>query len=182
MRLLALLSLFFFYSTLQLSAQRFLADSSHVRFFSQALLEDIEATNSQGQGVIDIKKGEFAFSIPIKSFQFEKSLMQEHFNENYMESEKYPKATFHGKMLNFSEEVTDWQEVEAEGELEIHGVKRKVKLPAQFLLNQEGKVSAKSSFKVKLKDHKIKVPRMLFQNIAEIIDVDVFFIFSPYEK
>src|SRR4051812_5428639 len=79
--------------------QKYITDKSHVVFFSEATLENITASNSKTSGIINFGTDEFAFSTPVKDFQFAKSLMKEHFNEKYMESDKFPKATFTGKII-----------------------------------------------------------------------------------
>lgn len=161
-------------------AQKFVTDSSHVSFFSEAAIEDIKAHNKAAKSVFDASTGEIVFSVPIGEFEFEKSLMKEHFNENYLETEKYPKSTFKGKLIGF-EPTTGVQEVTASGTLEIHGISREVSIPGKIDYS-EGNVRADAVFMVKLKDYKIKIPRLLFQNIAEEIEVTVTFYYSPYEK
>ena len=87
----------------QVAAQKMMTQESTVSFFSEAVLEDITATTSKAQGILNLENGEFFFRIPITSFLFENDLMREHFNENYMESEKYPYATFKGQLTNFAQ-------------------------------------------------------------------------------
>jgi len=153
--------------------QKFTAKSSNVRFFSSAPLEDIEATTTSSRSVIDLTSGEFAFVIKIKDFKFEKSLMQEHFNENYMETEKYPEATFAGKIQNWSGSDGK-QEVVAAGELKVHGINRKVEIKATIDFKGD-KASIESVFTIKLVDHKIKIPKAVFYNIAEEVEVTIKF-------
>jgi polyisoprenoid-binding protein YceI len=172
-----ILLLLFLLSPCFTTAQRISAKTNKVTFFSDAAIEDITATTTKAAGIIDLSNLEFAFSVPIKEFQFEKSLMKEHFNEKYMETEKFPKATFLGKMQNY-DPAAETQEVQAIGKLTIHGVTRDVDIPAT--MKKEGanyKVGAK--FIVKLEDYKIAIPQLLFQNIAESVEVTVDFNFSP---
>ncbi|PIY10641.1 MAG: YceI family protein [Flexibacter sp. CG_4_10_14_3_um_filter_32_15] len=166
--------LFVFQSSFSsVSAQRYVLEESKVYFFSSAPMEDIEANNKDCKGVIDTKTNAFSFRIPIKSFVFSSSLMQEHFNENYMESEKYPNATFKGKIEGDYDLKTDGTyNVVAVGDLEIHGKKQARKIPSQILV-KNGKASIKSTFDVKLEDHNIEIPSLLFQKIAESIKVDM---------
>ena len=96
-------------------AQKFKSTASNVHFYSDAPVEDIEATNLDAQSALDLSTGEIVFSIPIKSFTFEKSLMQEHFNENYMESDKYPRAFFKGKVSNYHVGQPEFQNASAKG-------------------------------------------------------------------
>lgn len=160
-----------------LAGQKLVATSSRLVFFSDGIVEDITASNAKTSGIMDLSRQEFAFSSPIKEFEFEKSLMKEHFNEKYMESDKYPKATFVGSIRNFNAEATS-QDVTAAGKLTIHGVARDVEIPAKMIKTGAGyKVDAK--FPVRLADHKIAIPTLLFKNIAEVVEVTAVFEFSP---
>lgn len=159
-------------------AQKYVTEKSTITFFSEAPLENITAKNSKGNGLISFPSQEFAFSVPIKEFQFAKSLMQEHFNEKYMESEKYPKATFAGKINGFDAKSVQEQKVVAKGKLTIHGVTRDVEIPGT--IRKTGDLYAiAAKFPVKLVDHKIKVPEIMWQKIAEQIDVTVEFSMRP---
>ena len=158
--------------------QKFKSNSSTVHFFSDAPVEDIEATNIDGQSALDIDKGDIVFSIPIKSFVFEKSLMQEHFNENYMESDKYPRATFKGTIKGYDPDALGSQSSEATGILFIHGVENEVTTTGTIEFKQD-EMEINAKFAVKLKDHKIKIPKVVFYNIAEVVDVTINF---SYEK
>jgi polyisoprenoid-binding protein YceI len=171
-----LIFLFILLCPLLASGQKIVAKKSKVAFFSDAAIEDIAATNAKTSSIIDLSKGEFAFSVPIKDFEFEKSLMKEHFNEKYMETEKFPKATFLGKIENFNRDAAS-QEVRAVGKLTIHGVTHDVAIPATIKkIDSNFKVDAK--FVVKLEDYNISIPQLLFQNIAESVEVTVDFTFS----
>lgn len=151
---------------------------SHVRFFSSAPMEDIEAVNSQGTSLFNAETGEIAFSIPIRGFQFEKSLMQEHFNENYLESDKYPTATFKGKIQGFNKGNPSKQKAKAEGTMTIHGVSKKVTIEGDLTLTGNA-AKVQAVFPIEIADYKIKIPKIVFYNIAEIVEVTVTF---DYEK
>ncbi len=153
--------------------QKYNATSSNVRFFSSAPLEDIEANTTTAKSIVDMKTGEFAYAIKIKDFKFDKSLMQEHFNENYLESEKYPEATFTGKILDWSGKKGK-QEVIAQGNLTVHGITREVAIKSTINY-EDNKVSIQSVFPIKLVDHKIKIPKAVFYNIAEEVEVTIKF-------
>lgn len=167
----------FWVMALEGTAQKFVAEKSVITFFSDALIEDITATNSKTLSIFNKQTGEIAFSVPIREFQFDKKLMQEHFNEKYMESDKYPKATFSGKLLNFDETQTGIQNVKASGKLSIHGVTKDVELSGTVQLSD--KLVLKSKFNVKLADYKIKIPQVVFQNIAEVVEVSVDITYKP---
>lgn len=158
-------------------AQKYKSVESKVRFFSEATLENIAADNTDGSSVFDESTGNIVFSIPIKSFEFQKSLMQEHFNENYMESEKYPKSIFKGKVIGF-ENKEGPQKVSAEGELTIHGVTKEVKVDGTMEL-KNNEITLTSVFIVKLADYDVKIPQVLWQNIAEEVEVTLNFIYQP---
>src|SRR5262245_56219005 len=98
-------------------AQKYVTEKSKVLFFSAAVLEDITATNAKATGILNAATSEFAFSIPIKEFEFAKSLMKEHFNEKYLETEKYPRGTFTGKLSGFDANSVELQKVTANGKL-----------------------------------------------------------------
>lgn len=157
----------------------FTAKSSNVHFFSEAPLENIEATNEKAQSILNVTTKKIAVIIPIVEFHFEKPLMEEHFNENYMESHKYKVASFSG-IINENIDITkdgEW-EVTATGKLNIHGVEQDRTLNGK--LTRKGNViTLQSKFQVKLVDHKIEIPKMVIENIAEIIDVTVNIEFQP---
>ena len=106
-------------------------------------------------------------------FHFEKALMEEHFNENYIESDKYPTAIFQGSFSSENDLSVDGDyTIMAEGEITLHGVTKPL-LAEVAIQTSEGKIEAKSNFKIKTADHEIKIPRIVIKNIAEIIDVNV---------
>ena len=147
--------------------------NARVSLFSTAPIEDIAAASTTGTSVFNATTGELAFSVNISSFKFKKSLMQEHFNSEYMESDKYPKATFKGKILeriNISQNGI--YPVSATGELEVHGVTQTRTLQGSITV-KSGVVSIASEFMVKCADHNIEIPKIVFHNIAESIKITV---------
>ncbi len=161
-----------------LLAQKYISNSSYIRFYSEAPVENIEATNDAGKSAFNLSTGEVVFSIPIKSFTFEKSLMQEHFNENYLESDKYPNAKFVGKIHGFESTLDTWQEAKAEGKMTIHGIEQDVTYEGRIKIDQNS-MEMEAIFPIQLEDYKIKIPKVVFYNIAEIVEVTVKF---TYEK
>lgn len=154
----------------------------NVKFFSSAPLEDIEAVTQNGTSVLTTTKNEFFFLVPIKSFTFKSSLMQEHFNENYMESDKYPDARFQGKI---SENI-DWKKdgtynVTVTGKLTIHGEAKDRTIPGTITI-KNGNVSIQAKFDVSCKEHGIKIPSMMTEKIAEVVAVTVSGNYSPFVK
>lgn len=163
---------------------RYLTRQGHIKFFSSAPLEDIEANNYKVLSIVDLSKGQIAVDLLIKAFEFEKKLMQEHFNENYMESGKYPKSTFKGNFdvptgLQAMENGT--YELDVEGELSVHGVKKPLATKA-VLKVEDGQLTGEVFFKVKVKDHEIKIPKVVVRNIAEEVEVTGTFSYEPYKK
>ncbi len=166
---------FFLISTAE--AQRYRLTSSEISFFSSAPMEDIEAHNKKAQSIFDTGSGEIAFVVPIKGFQFKKSLMQEHFNENYLESDKYPHAKFEGNLQGFQPDKPGKQTVTAKGELTIHGVTHSVEVPGEIEMNGS-QIKMKAKFPVKVADYDIEIPTIVFYNIAEVVEVTVNFAYE----
>lgn len=168
----------------QLFAQKFMTRSGHIWFHSEAPLETIEAHNYQATSIIDAETGEIAFSLLIKGFQFEKALMQEHFNEKYLHSDKYPRSTYEGKISNIGKlDLTKpgMHEVELEGNLTIHGVTKAVKTIAT-IENKDGKLYGKAKFPVTVKDYDVSIPSMMARNISETVDVTVDVVYEPHNR
>jgi polyisoprenoid-binding protein YceI len=161
-----------------LLAQKFTVEKSEVGFFSHATIENIAAKTDKSISIFNVSTGEIVFSIPIKEFQFEKNLMKEHFNEKYMETEKYPKSTFQGKITGYQPQGTGEQQAKAVGKLAIHGVTKDIDVPGTIEV-QQGKVVVKAKFIVKLADYEIKIPTMLWKNIAEQVEVTISFTYKP---
>jgi len=148
--------------------------SGHISFTSDAKLEKIEAHNYKVAAVI-ATSGEMEFSLQMKGFEFEKSLMQDHFNENYVESDKFPKATFKGKISNisgisFTKDGTYTANVA--GRLTIHGVTKDVTTSGTITV-KAGKINAVSNFVISLKDYGVKVPGDKLESISNTIKIKV---------
>ncbi len=158
-----------------LFSQKFASTASEIKFYSEAPMENIEAFNKDGKSVISGATREIAFAVSIRGFHFKKPLMEEHFNENYMESEKFKTATFKGKI----NEETDFKkegvyDVTASGKMNIHGVEKDYAIPGKLTIKGD-KISLDSKFKVKVADHKIEIPQLVVKNIAEVVEVTVHF-------
>ncbi|MCF8256032.1 MAG: YceI family protein [Flavobacteriales bacterium] len=165
-------------------AQKYLSKSAHVSFYSDTPMEKIEAHNRQGTTVVDFEKNEMVFTVLMKSFEFEKALMQEHFNEKYVESATYPKGTFKGKFTPKGEIalVKDGTyPVTVEGTMEIKGKTNAVTAEGVFTV-KGGKVSGTSKFEIKLADYGIKIPGAVKDNIAETVQVNVDAQYDAYNK
>jgi polyisoprenoid-binding protein YceI len=166
-----------------MAQSKYIDRAGKASFFSAALIEDIEAHNDQAVSLVDIESGELVASMLMKSFNFRKALMQEHFNENYVESNKYPKATFKGKITNIDAfEISKngkytWN---IDGDITIHGVTRRISLTANASV-ENGTIKAQSVFPLVVKDFKIEIPRLVRNNIAEELEVTVSFNFQPMQ-
>src|ERR1700744_5198788 len=147
--------------------------NAYISIYSSAPLEDISAETSTGQSVFNAATGELVFSLNIRSLTFKKSLMQEHFNTDYMESDKYPKATFKGKIQEHIDVTKDGTyPVTAVGDLDVHGVTQHRSVQGKVTVNN-GTVTMNSEFMVKCADHHIEIPKIVFHNIAESIKMTV---------
>lgn len=120
--------------------------------------------------------------VPIKDFEFDKDLMKQHFNEKYLETEKFPKAQFGGKLVGYDKSTSGVQSVTADGKLTIHGVTKQVSILGTIEITSDSKVQMKAKFKVKLVDYKIKIPQVVWQNIAEEIEVSIEFLMKQNLK
>ncbi len=152
-----------------------------ISFHASTPLEDIDATNNEVAGVINTKSGEMAFTVLIKSFHFRRALMEEHFNSNYMESSKFPKSSFKGKVTNL--QAVDFSkdgkyEISVEGDLTIHGVTRRISAPG-VLTVANGKIASSAKFKVRSEDYKIRIPGVVADKIAKVVEINVDCIYEP---
>lgn len=156
-----------------------ISNNAAVSFFSNTILEDIEGKSSLGSSAINANTGDIIFKVSNTSFRFKKKLMQEHFNENYMESDKYPVSEFKGKLekpIDVSKNGS--YSVNVSGKLTVHGVTKDYRSVAEIVVNN-GVATAKSVFKVKVADHNIKIPSLVFKNIAEIVEVRIQALYQP---
>jgi len=162
------------------SQEKYLTKEGYISFFSHSLVEDITAKNYQVLSVIDSKTGEIGVQLLMKSFMFKKALMQEHFNESYIESYKYPKATLKGFIVNFKELDSKNETVEINGVLSIHGVEKEITTLAKLevLKNQ---INLSGTFMVEVADFNINIPTIVRNNIAKTIKVTFDLQHKPYK-
>jgi hypothetical protein len=158
--------------------QKFTVEKSTVTFFSEAAIENITAENTKSSSLLNEATGDIVYIIPINEFEFAKALMKEHFNEKYLESEKFPKATFQGKIKGFDSKASGEQKATASGKLTIHGVAHEVEIPGTMEVTG-GKLVMKSKFIVKLADYSIAIPQVLWNKIAEQVEVTIEFTYKP---
>jgi len=161
-------------------SQKMMTRAGEVKFeASMPAFEEIAGTNSTVSCIFDQSTGDFVALVLVKAFKFKSPLMEEHFNENYLESSKFPKATFKGKILNFdaSKLASKVSEFELDGDLTIHGVTKKVKTKIALALNA-GKISAKSVILVKPQDYNVEIPNLVKGKIAENAKVIINFVLA----
>ena len=178
--------IFLFAITVVSNAQKiFYTKSGYVGFFSSTPLENIDARNNQVVSFLKTGDGSLNFGLLVKSFKFKNALMEEHFNENYAESDKYPKAKFKGKILNIDEIDFDKPgkyTAKVEGKLTFHGVTNPIKLDDVQLEVDGVEVKGKATFKVKPEDYNIKIPSVVRGKIAKEITVKVDMDYKLYKK
>jgi polyisoprenoid-binding protein YceI len=144
-----------------------------VVFTSSAPLEKIEAISNTLNGAMDLSSNTFAFSIEVKTFTgFNSALQQEHFFENYMETDKFPKATFSGKLIDPIKSDGTQQKVRAKGALNVHGVIKERIIEVTIIKKGNG-FDISSNFNISLNDHNIVIPKVVSQKISESIAVSI---------
>lgn len=157
------------------SAQVYYTKNGSISFFSKASMEDIKADNNQVISLINFETGEIKFSLLNNSFHFAKAMMEEHFNSDYIESDKYPSSTFKGMITDISNaDITrdGTYNVTIRGDLNIHGALQDIATPATLIV-KDGRLSGVAAFKILLKDYNIKIPSIVANNIAESIEITV---------
>lgn len=154
---------------------RIIARNAYIKFSSKTPLENIEAINKSGVSVIDKTTGQLEFSVLLKGFSFERVLMQEHFNENYVESDQYPKALFKGiikdiQLINFAKKGK--HSITVNGSLQLHGVTKEVTVKA-FLNIQDELISADCNFIIVPSDYNIEIPGLVKDKIAKTVEISI---------
>jgi hypothetical protein len=166
------------------SQDRYFTKSGTIYFMSHTDVIDIDGTNNQVVSFLDLKTGEIVFGVLIKSFEFTLATASEHFNETYMESHKFPKASFKGKVNDLSKidfSKPGKYEVLVEGDLAIHGVTKKV-AEKGILEIKDGNILANSEFTVSISDYNIVVPKIVEDRVAKVVNVKVNLTYKPYQK
>lgn len=157
------------------NAQKYIAKTGHVWFYSYTPVEVIEAHNRQVVSILDASNGDIAINLLNKSFEFKVTLMQEHFNENYMETTKFPKSMFKGKITNLDKidlKKDGSYPAEVTGDLTLHGVTKNVSYTGTIEV-AKGAITAKAKFKVAPKDFGIQIPQLVENKIAKEMEVTV---------
>lgn len=168
-------AIFLLFTAATNAQDRYYTKTGKVEFFSKAALEDIEAKNKTVTAVLDTKSGAFQFAVQMKGFEFEKALMQQHFNDNYVESDKYPKAEFKGAVTNNS--TVNYAKagsypVKVKGKLTLHNVTKDVEVPGTIKV-ENGAIDATATFSIQLSDYNIAIPSPVKNKISNNIKVVV---------
>lgn len=167
-----------FIAAISFAQNQWICRKGETSFFSETPLENIAALNKNVVSLIDFTKGEIAVKMTMTDFRFQNHLMEEHFNENYMESEKYPTGTFSGKIqesIDISKNGT--YDISARGQLTMHGVQKERIMKGKLIVNGN-EITLISDFDIALKDHKIEVPTLVITKIAEVISVKDKFVYT----
>ena len=160
------------------------ATDSKIIFHAGTAMEDIDAENTKALSFLNLSNGEIIISIPNKDFIFKRALMQEHFNENYIETEKYPKIEFKGILNNFETLKSDTLKnamLDCQGKLTLHGVSKQISIPVK-ITKLDNKILGESNFKIKFEEYKIQRPELLWQKLAEEVDVKALIKYEIYKK
>lgn len=145
-------------------------DHGKVEFHTSSIMSDIEATSEEFEASLDLQTGDVAVRIPIASFEFEYDMMQDHFNEEYMESEKFPQATFLGHISQDISNIIEAVEVDVVGELMIHGVTVPTSITAT-LSKKEDFTRVKCVFPIVFKDFNVEEPSILTKSVAKDVEL-----------
>lgn len=164
-------------------ANTYACNNGKIHFFSATPLENIEATSEKAVCVINTETHKVYAKVAMTSFKFAQKLMEEHFNENYVESEQYPYGILDAVIatpLDYTKDGT--YDVNLKGTFEVHGVKQEREIPGKLTIKNGQPYHTTAVFMVKLADHKIKIPKAVVMNIAEDMKIDIDFTFEKYVK
>jgi hypothetical protein len=161
--------------------KRYFTKTGTISFEAGTSIEDINAVNKSTTSIFDVATGQLEFAVLIKGFEFKRALMQEHFNENYMESDKYPKSTFKGKITNL-DQINFQKEgkypVTVQGVLELHGVKKEVDAKGQFTVAGDA-INGTAAFTIALADYNIEIPGVVKDKISKTVNITVNCSYTP---
>jgi hypothetical protein len=178
------LLVFFLNIILASNAQKYMTKNGFIGFYSKTPMEEIKADNNQVVSALDVSSGDMVFQALIKSFHFERALMEEHFNENYMESDKIPKSIFKGKITNLSSvnfTKPGTYDITVDGDLTIHDVTNKVSIKGTLEVVSGG-INASSKFNIVPEDYKITIPGVVRDKIDKNLEVTVKMKYTPVGK
>lgn len=184
MNKLLILFMFVFVHAFSSAQNVYFTRTGHIYFISQTDVIDIDANNNQVASFFDIETGKLQFAVLVKSFEFSLATAKEHFNESYMESDKFPKATFKGKIIDIEEidlKAPGIYQVDVTGDLSVRGITKTIEVPAEVQV-ANNTISAKSEFVLTIADFNIKVPKVVQHRVAKQVTVNVNMDYAPYKK
>jgi len=166
-----------------MAQKKYFTKTGNVSFQAGTAVEDIDGTNKSAMSIFDASTAQIEFAVLVKGFEFKRALMQEHFNENYMESDSYPKSIFKGKITNI--EAVNFQKdgsypVKVKGILEIHGVKKEVESTGIMKISGET-VTATADFNIVMADYKIAIPSVVTDKVSKTANVKVNCVYSVFK-
>ncbi len=148
-----------------------------VSFQASTDMEEVEGINKTALAIFDSATGQLEFALLVRGFEFKNALMQDHFNENYMESSKYPKAFFRGQILHIDSinfKKTGFYPVTVTGTLQMHGVSKDIEMPCMFRVLNDETLTSELEFSIALNEYKISVPRIVKDKIAPTVKIQVY--------
>jgi hypothetical protein len=160
---------------------KFIAKNAYISFFSSTPMEDILGESNEAVTILNAETGEIAFQALMTTFHFKRALMEEHFNENYMESTKFPKAKFSGKIEEYNKTMLSapLADIKVTGTLSVHGVDKTITIPAKLGL-ENGKLAGTTKFKVTPEDYGITIPSLVRDKIGKEMEVTVKANYLPF--
>jgi hypothetical protein len=177
-----LLFLFLLASSLGAIGQsKYISKNAYISFFSSTPMEDILGESNEAVTILNAETGEIAFQALMTTFHFKRALMEEHFNENYMESTKFPKAKFNGKIEGYNSSMltSPVSDIKITGILQVHGVEKTITISAKLGL-EDGKLVGSSKFKVTPEDYGIKIPSLVRDKIGKEMEITVKATYLPF--
>ena len=174
-KLLVMIAVSFVSASILFAQDKYFTKSGRINFVSKAPMENIDGNHKSVTCVLDTKTGNMQFAVLMKGFEFEKALMQEHFNENYVESHKFPKAEFKGQVvnnadINYAKDGT--YPAKVKGTLTMHGATRDVETTGNVVV-KSGKLQAGAEFTILLSDYRIEIPNVVKDNISNTVKIIV---------
>lgn len=183
MKKIKLLSIvLFFINTLVAQNNKYFTRNATITFVSAAPMEKISSKNSQVNCILNTQTNDLAFKVVVKSFEFEKQAMADHFNDDYLQSDKFPNATFEGKIANTIDYSKNGKfDITVDGKLTIHGVTKALKQKGTIEI-KNGKITAKSTFSILLSDYGITVPNDYLKKISNTVELKIDAVMTPYVR
>lgn len=160
---------------------KFISKNAFISFYSSTPMEDILGESNEAATILNSENGEVLFQAIMTTFHFKRALMEEHFNENYMESSKFPKTKFQGKIEGFTKDMlkAPVANIKITGQLNVHGVEKTITVPGTLGL-ENGKLVATSKFKVTPEEYGIVIPSLVREKIGKEMEITVKANYEPY--